>query len=80
MKINNIKIKPGFVLIGISKLNKNNNVILVAFPINNGIGFANVNEGGWTSNYEASISELLYIRDIAQNKLITSGDILWKKQ
>lgn len=78
MKIHNIEIKPGMVLIG--KDADNRDTILVAFPLQNGIGFAtavNFNCACWTTDYTTRIKKLTEIRDLAPNDNIGKGNLLW---
>lgn len=77
MEINGIEIKPGMVLIG--KDADNRDSILVAFPLQKGIGFATVNSKYtcWTTDYTTRIKRLTEIRDLAPDDNIVKGNLLW---
>lgn len=77
IEINGIEIKPGMVLIG--KDADNRDSILVAFPLQKGIGFATVNSkyACWTTDYTTRIKRLTEIRDLAPDDNIIKGNLLW---
>lgn len=77
MKINGVEIKPGMVLIGKDANNRDN--ILVAFPLQKGIGFATVRSDAtsWTTDYTTRIKRLIEIRDLAPDDNIVKGNLLW---
>lgn len=78
MKINGIEIKPGMVIIGTDCHNRNQ--IEVAFPIKDGVGFISYTEQGcWNYNKLCNIKDIVEIRDISKNHILTDGEILWSK-
>lgn len=70
MKINGIEIKPGMII------TCENSVDYIAFPTKEGLAFANIFVGEWTTTIPGNI---ITIRDLVENGCLTSGKILWKK-
>lgn len=70
MNINGVKIKPGMIII------TKDNVPYIAFPTHMGIAFTNNITGGWTLDIPCNIA---FIRDLARDRNLYSGKILWEK-
>lgn len=77
MIVNGIELCPGMILIGIKNSKK---ATVIVIPIQNGLGFVNLNNGEWSTNYQSFISDLWRIRGLAKTGFIDSGDVLWAKE
>lgn len=70
MKINGIEIKPGMII------TCENSADYIAFPTKEGLAFANIFVGEWTTTIP---EDIIAIRDLVEDEYLTSGKILWKK-